>query len=80
MQSLTNRVDTAMQYIKDLSPNDFALSALYDELQTMVMITALPEEYSHFVSSLMLSGTLDKDAVKRAFHTEETQRIKRSAP
>ena len=80
LQSLINRVDTAMQYIKDLSPNDFALSELYDELQTMVMIRALPEEYSHFISSLMLSGSLDKDAVKRAFHTEETQRIKRSAP
>ena len=71
LQSLINRVDTAMQYIKDLSPDDFALLELYDELQTMMMIRALSEEYSHFVSSLMLSRSLDKDAVKRAFYTEE---------
>ena len=28
LQSLINQVDTAMQYIKDLSPDDFALSEL----------------------------------------------------
>ena len=80
LQSLANRVDAAMQHIKNLSPANFSLQTLYDELLCMTMIRALPEDYSHFVSSLMLSDKLDKGIITQAFHTEETQRARRSAP
>src|SRR3984885_5448377 len=46
----------------------------------MAMIRSLPEDYSHFVSSLMLSDKLDKSIITQAFHTEEIQRTRRSAP
>ena len=46
----------------------------------MAMIRAFPEDYSHFVSSLMLSDKLDKAIITQAFHTEQTQRVRRAAP
>jgi len=46
----------------------------------MAMIRAFPEDYSHFVSSLMLSDKLDKAIITQAFHTEQTQRVRRTAP
>ena len=45
----------------------------------MVLIRALPEDYSHFVSSLLLMDKLDKDTVQQAFLTEEIQRRRRAA-
>jgi Reverse transcriptase (RNA-dependent DNA polymerase)/gag-polypeptide of LTR copia-type/GAG-pre-integrase domain/Integrase core domain len=80
LQSLVNRVDAAMQHIKNLRPKDFTLDKLDEELLCMTMIRSLPEDYSHFVSSLMLSDKLDKTIVTQAFHTEEMQRTRRSAP
>jgi hypothetical protein len=43
------------------------------ELTSMVLIQALPDEYSHFVSLLLLMDKLDKDMVQQAFITEEIQ-------
>ena len=80
LQSLANRVDTAMQQIQNLRPKDFSLDKLDEELLCMAMIRALPEDYSHFVSTLMLSDKLDRALITQAFHTEETQRIRRSSP
>ncbi|KAG6824555.1 hypothetical protein H0H87_011532, partial [Tephrocybe sp. NHM501043] len=39
----------------------------------MAMIRALPDDYSAFVSSLLLKDSLDKAAITQAFVTEETQ-------
>ena len=80
LQSLANRVDTVMQQIKNLRPKDFSLNRLDEELLCMAMIRALPEDYSHFVSSLMLNDKLDRAIITQAFHTEETQRMRRSSP
>ncbi|KAJ2921828.1 hypothetical protein H1R20_g15267, partial [Candolleomyces eurysporus] len=60
-------------------PKDFDLKALDKELTSMVLIRALPDEYSHFVSSLLLMDKLDKDTVQQAFLTEEIQRRRRAA-
>jgi len=54
LQSLANRVDAAMQQIKNLRPENFTLDMLDNELLAMTMIRALPDDYGHFVSSLML--------------------------
>ncbi|KAJ2935599.1 hypothetical protein H1R20_g1494, partial [Candolleomyces eurysporus] len=60
---------------ESLQPKDFDLKALDKELTSMVLICALPDEYSHFVSSLLLlMDKLDKDTVQQAFLTEEIQR------
>lgn len=80
LQSLVNRVDTAMKHIQNLRPDKFSLDNLYDELLCMTMIRALPDDYSHFVSSLMLRDKLDKATIVQAFHTEEIQRTRRSTP
>jgi len=80
LQSLANRVDAAMQQIQNLRPKDFTLDKLDEELLCMAMIRSLPEDYSHFVSTLMLSDKLDKAIITQAFHTEETQRVRRAAP
>ncbi|RXW16560.1 hypothetical protein EST38_g9290 [Candolleomyces aberdarensis] len=60
-------------------PKDFDLKALDKELTSMVLIRAVPDEYSHFVSSLLLMDKLDKDTVHQAFLTEEIQRRRRAA-
>ena len=80
LQSLANRVDAAMQQIQNLHPKDFILDKLYEELLCMAMIRALPEDYSHLVSTLILSDKLDKAIISQAFHTEKTQRVRRAAP
>jgi len=80
LQSLANRVNAAMQQILNIHPKDFTLDKLDEELLCMAMIRSLPEDYSHFVSTLMLSDKLDKAIISQAFHTEETQRVRRAAP
>ena len=80
LQSLVNRVDAAIQHIQNLRPKDFTLDKLDEELLCMAMVRALPEDYSHFVSSLMLRDNLDKSTIIQAFHTEEISRTRRSAP
>ncbi|RXW14129.1 hypothetical protein EST38_g11725 [Candolleomyces aberdarensis] len=71
LQSLINRVDESMTLCQSLRPEDFDLKALDKELTSMVLICALPDEYSHFVSSLLLIYKLDKDTVQQAFLTED---------
>jgi hypothetical protein len=74
LQSLMNRVDTAINCIQDLWPKDFTLSNLDDELASMTLIRALPDEFSAFASSLLLLDKLKKSTIHQAFVTEESQR------
>jgi hypothetical protein len=60
-----------MKLCQSLRPKDFDLKALDKELTSMVLIRALPNEYSHFVSLLLLMDKLDKDTVQQAFMTED---------
>ena len=73
LQTLINRVDTSIRHIQDLCPADFDLAKLDDELASMAMIRALPEEYSNFASSLLLMDKLDKASSQQAFVSEESQ-------
>ena len=67
LQTLMNRVDTSIRRIQDLRPADFDLAKLDDELASMAMIRALPEEFSNFASSLLLMDKLDKASIQQAF-------------
>ncbi|KAF8802077.1 hypothetical protein BYT27DRAFT_7226484 [Phlegmacium glaucopus] len=61
LQTLMNRVDAALR------------NQLDDELASMAMICALPDEYSAFTSSLPLLDKLDKATIHQAFVGEKTQ-------
>jgi hypothetical protein len=60
LQSLINHVDDAIHRISDLRPDKFTLDKLDDELASMTLICALPDDYNAFVSSLLLQDDLDK--------------------
>ncbi len=79
LQSLMNRVDTAIHRIQDLRPKDFTLTNLDDELATMTLIRALPDEFSGFASSLLLLDKLEKATIQQAFVSEESQRRHRAS-
>jgi hypothetical protein len=73
-------VDTAINRIQDLRPKDFTLCNLDDELASMTLIRALPDEFSAFASSLLLLDKLEKSTIHQAFVTEESQRRHRADP
>ncbi|KNZ75973.1 hypothetical protein J132_00722 [Termitomyces sp. J132] len=73
LQTLINRGETAMKKIQDLHPKDFDIAKLDNELASMVVIRALPDDFSAFVSTLLLKDDLDKAKIHQAFVTEETQ-------
>ncbi|KNZ80298.1 hypothetical protein J132_06414 [Termitomyces sp. J132] len=72
-QTLINRVETAMKKIQDLHSKDFDIAKLDNELASMTLIRVLPDDFSAFVSTLLLKDNLDKAKVHQAFVTEETQ-------
>ena len=78
LQTLLNRVDTAVNKIRELRPSDFTLDKLDEELASMACIRALGDDYSAFISSLLLKDNLDKATIHQAFVTEETQRKRRA--
>ena len=77
LQSLINRVDNAIHRIRDLRSIGFTLDKLDDELASMTLIRALPDDYNSFVSSLLLKDDLDKTAVRNVFIREDNQRRRR---
>ena len=68
LMSVTNRIDSAMCTIQNLCPQRFTLDKLDEELASMAMICSLPDDYSSFVSSLLLMDKLEKSAIHQAFH------------
>ena len=60
--------------IKDLHPLGFTLDDLNNELHSMMLICALPEEYSSFVSSLMLIDDLNCSTIHAVFRNEQLDR------
>ncbi|EGN91310.1 hypothetical protein SERLA73DRAFT_19158, partial [Serpula lacrymans var. lacrymans S7.3] len=78
LQSLMTRIDEGMHQIQNLRPTGFSLSELDHELTCMAMIRALPDQYAHFTSSLLLLGTLDKTQLRDAFLAEEVNRRHRA--
>ena len=77
LQSLCARIDLSMQNIQNLQPSAFPLKDLDDELHSMALIRALPEEYKSLSHSLMLLDDLNKNTIREAFLAEETNSRKR---
>jgi len=71
LMDLAVRIEHAMRNIKNLWSKDFTLEKLDDELQCMALIRALPEEYSHFSTSLLLLDSLDKKKIIQTFCSKE---------
>jgi hypothetical protein len=73
LQSLINRVDDSIHRIRDLRSTGFTLDQLDDELASMTLIRALPDDYNAFVSSLLLKDDLDNISVQNVFVREDNQ-------
>jgi len=76
--SLTARIHGAMQKIQSLRPDNFSLQMLDEKLFCITMIRSLPEEYNTLITSLLLKGSLSKDAIIEAFQAKENQRQHRA--
>ena len=68
------RIEKAMQTSQNLRPNEFTLENLDEELQCMALIRAVPDEYRHLSSALLLQDKLDKGLIIQAFRNEELNR------
>ena len=77
LEGLIARVSEKIRAIKDLRPPGFTLDDLDNELHSMALIRALPDEYSSFVSSLMLIDNLDCSTIHEAFRNEQLNRERR---
>ncbi|KAG1850253.1 hypothetical protein C8R48DRAFT_578506, partial [Suillus tomentosus] len=69
--TLIARIENGMSKVKELRPSNpskaCTIEELDQELVCMAMVRSLGEEYSNFVSSLMLLKSLDKEEMKAAF-------------
>ena len=45
----------------------------------MAMVKTFPEDYSHFVSTLILGDKLNKATITQAFHIEKIQRTRKAS-
>ena len=79
LTSLIARIEDSMSKIQQLRPKDasspYTIKDLDNELICMAMVHSLGKEYSHFVSSLLLFQSLEKDRLKEAFLAEELQHM-----
>lgn len=87
LRSLITRVIAAMQRVKALrpgvtstqvtiypNPSAYTLETLDNELIIMTLIRALPQDYQHVRSALLIQSTLTLDTVRDAFLAEDNQR------
>jgi len=71
LEGLIAHISEKVHAIKDLLPANFTLDDLNNELHSMALIHVLPQEYSSFISSLMLIDKLDSLTIHEAFRNEE---------
>jgi len=74
LMDLGVRLEKAMQTIQNLRPAKFTIEQLDEELQCMALIRALPDEYRHLSSNLLLAEKLDKATILQAFRSDELNR------
>jgi len=68
LQTLINRVETAISKIRELCPSDFTLEKLDDELASMACITALPERANKTQSSCLKLKSLGITGIALLFY------------
>jgi transposase InsO family protein len=87
LRSLITRAVAAMQRVKALrpvssttqttvypDPSAYTLETLDNELIIMTLIRALPQDYQHVRSALLIQSTLTLNTVRDAFLAEDNQR------
>ena len=74
LMDLGVRIEKAMATIQNLRPSSFTIDMLDEELQCMALIRALPEDYRHLSTNLLLMDKLDKATILQAFRSEELNR------
>jgi hypothetical protein len=74
LMDLGVRLEKAMQTIQNLRPAQFTIKQLDDGLQCMALIRALPDEYHHLSSNLLLAEKLDKATILQAFRSDKLNR------
>ena len=72
------RIEQAMADIQNLRPSKFTVEELDEELECMALIRALPEDYAHLASALLLQSKLDRTMILQAFQSEEQNRQRRT--
>ncbi|KDQ20181.1 hypothetical protein BOTBODRAFT_101346, partial [Botryobasidium botryosum FD-172 SS1] len=73
--SLMNRIAQLAEDTRNLRPTTWTITHLDDELETMALLRALPdEEYAHLKANLLLVDNLTKDKVQSAIRTSEVNR------
>jgi hypothetical protein len=77
LSTLIARIEDGMSKSKELRPTGaktaYTIEDCDAELICMTMVRSLGQEYSHFVSSLMLLKSLDKSELQAPFLAEESQ-------
>jgi hypothetical protein len=63
LDSVINKVDQQIRVIKSLSPDSFTLDNLYDELATMAIIRALPNDFDGVIRTISVLDVFDKQKV-----------------
>ncbi|PPQ93970.1 hypothetical protein CVT25_012953 [Psilocybe cyanescens] len=67
-------VEQAVLFIQHLRPKDFDLAKLDEELASLTLIRALPDEYNAFALSLLLLDKMDKATIHQALVIDDIQR------
>ncbi|KZP11287.1 hypothetical protein FIBSPDRAFT_962394 [Athelia psychrophila] len=72
MSALIMHTEQVVHLIKALRPpKDFDIGKFDAELQCMALICALPDQFTMFTSTLVITGKLKMKELIAAFHTEE---------
>jgi hypothetical protein len=82
LRSFMTRAEAAMNTYKSLIPTDstFTLQSLQDELVTMSLIHALPDEFNHVRATLGVHTNLTLAVTQQAFIAEDNQRQRTAQP
>jgi gag-polypeptide of LTR copia-type len=73
LTDLMTRVSKAMHVVQSLRPSPYTLADLDNELESMALIKALPQEYNNFASNLLLMDTLTLEKLQAAFRLRRSK-------
>jgi len=74
LESLINKVDEQIRVIQSLSPSSFTLDNLYDELDVMAIIRALPHSFDDVIRTISVLDKFDKQSVIQSLRNMEQTR------
>jgi hypothetical protein len=75
LDGVINRVDEQVRIIKSLTPDEFTLDNLYDDLSSMTIINSLPHDFHTVVNTLAVVDKFSKtDVIQSLRNLESTNR------